>query len=89
MEDAMREDTQNCKYKPLPIEEFIHNFRNVAPAYKDVPEVAEGVVTCFTEGNCYFFAFILSSIYSGRIVYDDHLGHFVFFETKSAYFQIS
>ena len=67
------------------IEDFIHTFSGFgahveqngcksdgSPAYS----LYSPVIDCFTQGCCYWFAFILKERFQGKIVYDPVIGHF-------------
>lgn len=59
------------------IDKFIENFK------KGFPE--EQMKNIFTQGNCFHFATMLESFYSGYIVYDPHNQHFLFKRGKRFY----
>ena len=67
------------------IEDFIQTFSGVHGYLKPNGKHLDGsqaytlegpVIECFTQGCCYWFAFILKERFHGKIVYDPVIGHF-------------
>lgn len=53
--------------------QFIENYKRIS-FHKNTREKIE---LAFTNGNCYWFAFILSSVFNGTICYLPIEGHFI------------
>lgn len=53
--------------------QFIENYKRIS-YHKNTREKIE---LAFTNGNCYWFAFILSTVFSGTICYLPIEGHFI------------
>ena len=67
------------------IEAFIHTFSGFGGHLEPNGHKPDGstaytlyspVIDCFTQGCCYWFAFILKERFQGKIVYDPVIGHF-------------
>ena len=67
------------------IEDFIHTFSGFGGHLEPNGHKPDGstaytlyspVIDCFTQGCCYWFAFILKERFQGKIVYDPVIGHF-------------
>lgn len=52
---------------------FIENYKSISN-HKNTKEYIE---LAFTNGNCYWFAFILASVFNGEICYLPIEGHFI------------
>lgn len=72
-------------YSKEVIEDFIHTFSGFGGHVEENGKHPDGrpnyilespVIDCFTQGCCYWFAFILKERFHGKIVYDHVIGHF-------------
>ena len=76
------------------IEDFIYTFSGVGAYHEPSGKKPDGttsytlngpVIDCFTQGCCYWFAFILKERFQGKIVYDPVIGHFACMIGDTAY----
>ena len=49
---------------------------NILRFIKKFSDFGNQVVECFTEGNCFWFAMVLTMEFAGEIYYDPIVGHF-------------
>lgn len=72
-------------YSEKVIEDFIYTFSSFGSRLEQIGRKSDGspsyslyspVIDCFTQGCCYWFAFILKERFQGKIVYDPVIGHF-------------
>ena len=59
------------------IEKFIEDFK--------IYNYNDSIVRTFTNGYCYWFAFILNIVFDGTIVYLPVKNHFIFYKDSYAY----
>lgn len=88
IKDTVNKEGEIIMYqlKRLPIEEFIGRFKSGFTFTNNAAQVTEDLEAVFTEGNCYYFALILKSIYTeGRIIHIAPINHFVLQYDNSFY----